>query len=167
MKSVRIRSYFSPYFPAFGLNTERSASLRIQSNWGKMRTRITPNTDFFTQSQVLYVKLLWNKSLNSPGFSTVYVGLQLNWFVLNASFFYLLKTWENCKVFWCFQGVEKGALGTKGLTKTRLWHECYAVDFEKLFSAAFLQNIFSRLFLYLTLFMSERRVKSHLYRILC
>ena len=48
VKSVRIRSYSGPYFPAFGLNTERySASLRIQSECGKIWTRITPNTDTF------------------------------------------------------------------------------------------------------------------------
>ena len=46
MKSVRIRSYSGPYFHEFGLNTDRySVSLRIQSKCGKMRTRITPNTD--------------------------------------------------------------------------------------------------------------------------
>ena len=48
VKSVRIRSYSGPYFPAFGLNTERySVSLRIQSKYGKIWTRITPNTDSF------------------------------------------------------------------------------------------------------------------------
>ena len=48
VKSVRIWSYSGPYFPAFGLNTERcSVSLRIQSECGKMRTGITPNTDIF------------------------------------------------------------------------------------------------------------------------
>ena len=37
-----------PHFPAFGLNTERySVSLRIQSECGKMRARITDNTDTF------------------------------------------------------------------------------------------------------------------------
>ena len=35
-------------FSAFGLNTERyGVSLRIQSECGKIRTRITPNTDIF------------------------------------------------------------------------------------------------------------------------
>ena len=35
-------------FPACGLNTERYfVSLRIQSECGKMQTRITPNTDTF------------------------------------------------------------------------------------------------------------------------
>ena len=37
-----------PYFPAFGLNTERySVSVRIPFKYGKMRTRITLNTDNF------------------------------------------------------------------------------------------------------------------------
>ena len=48
MKSVRIRSFSGPYFPAFGLNTERyNVSLRIQSKRRKIRTRKTPNTDTF------------------------------------------------------------------------------------------------------------------------
>ena len=48
VKCVRIRSYSDPYFPAFGQNTERyGLSLHIQSECGKIRTRITPNTDTF------------------------------------------------------------------------------------------------------------------------
>ena len=48
MKSVFIRSYFGPDFSVFGLITERySVSLRIQSECGKLSTRITPNTDTF------------------------------------------------------------------------------------------------------------------------
>ena len=48
VKSARIWSYSGPHFPAFGLDMERySLSLRIQSESGKMRTRITPNTDTF------------------------------------------------------------------------------------------------------------------------
>ena len=48
VKSVRIRSYSGPYFPAFGVNTERyGVSLRIQSECGKIWTRKTPNTDTF------------------------------------------------------------------------------------------------------------------------
>ena len=39
VKSVRIRSYSGPYFPAFGLN--------IQPKYGKLRTEITPNMDTF------------------------------------------------------------------------------------------------------------------------
>ena len=48
VKSVCIRSYSGPYFPAFGVNTERyGVSLRIQSECGKIWTRKTPNTDTF------------------------------------------------------------------------------------------------------------------------
>ena len=44
LKSVRIRSYSGPYFPAFGLQTERcGVSLRIQSKCEKIQTRIKPN----------------------------------------------------------------------------------------------------------------------------
>ena len=45
VKSVRIRSYSGPYFPVFRLNTE--VSLCIQSEWEKIRTRVTPITDSF------------------------------------------------------------------------------------------------------------------------
>ena len=48
MKSVFIRSFPSPYFPAFGLNTERySVLLRIQSKCCKIWARKIPNTDTF------------------------------------------------------------------------------------------------------------------------
>ena len=57
MKSVRIRSNSGPYFSAFGLNAERySVSLRIQFECGKMRTRITPNTDTFYGVDLTQVK---------------------------------------------------------------------------------------------------------------
>ena len=45
VKSVRIRSYSSPHFFTFELNTERyGVSHLTQIECGKMRTRITPNT---------------------------------------------------------------------------------------------------------------------------
>ena len=48
VKSDHIRSYSGQYFPAFGLNTGRySVSLRIQSECGRIRTNISPNTDTF------------------------------------------------------------------------------------------------------------------------
>ena len=37
----------------------------------------------------------------------------LNAFVLSALFLHLLKTSENTKVFWYFQGVEKSFIGNK------------------------------------------------------
>ena len=48
VKSVRLRSYSGPYFPAFGLNMEKYfVSLRIQSQCEKIRTRITRKTETF------------------------------------------------------------------------------------------------------------------------
>ena len=48
VKSVRIRSFTSPYFPAFGLNTEiYRVNLPIKSECGKIRTKKTLNTDTF------------------------------------------------------------------------------------------------------------------------
>ena len=42
-----------PHFPAFGPNTEKyEVSLRIQSECGKMRSRITPNTGPFYAMKV-------------------------------------------------------------------------------------------------------------------
>ena len=50
MKSVHIWSFSGPYFPAFGLNTERySVSLRLQSECWKIRTTKTPKRALFTQ----------------------------------------------------------------------------------------------------------------------
>ena len=47
VKSVRIRSFSGPYFPAFGLSTERYVVYGIQSECGKIRTRKSPNKDTF------------------------------------------------------------------------------------------------------------------------
>ena len=53
VKSVRIPSYSGRHFPAFGLNTEGyGVSIRIQFKCGKIRTRMTPNTDTFYAVQV-------------------------------------------------------------------------------------------------------------------
>ena len=71
VKSVRIRSYSGPYFPVFGLNTERY----ISSEWGKIRTRISPNTDTFYAVMImglyLYVPELQLKMNNIKFYAVV------------------------------------------------------------------------------------------------
>ena len=52
VKSVRVRSFSDRYFPAFLLNTERS--LCIQSEYRKIQTRKTPNTDTFCAVLIWY-----------------------------------------------------------------------------------------------------------------
>ena len=54
VERVRICSFSGPYFPAFGLHTERfGVYLSIQSECGKIRTRKTPITDTF---QAVYLQ---------------------------------------------------------------------------------------------------------------
>ena len=56
VKNIRIRSFSGPHFSAFRLNMERYVvSLRIQSEGGKIRTRKTPNTNFFSRSDRYYM----------------------------------------------------------------------------------------------------------------
>ena len=75
VKSVRIRGYSGPHFPVFGLNTEKySASLRIQSECGKMRTTITLNTDTFHAVKNDLQDCNIGNALTS--FSKLYIGLR-------------------------------------------------------------------------------------------
>ena len=61
VKSVRIRSFSGPYFPALGLNTEGySVSLHIQVKCAKTRTKKTPNMDTFTQCTGQREPVLWH-----------------------------------------------------------------------------------------------------------
>ena len=63
-KSVGIRSYSGPHFPAFVLNTERSkVSLDIQAKLGKLRARITSNMDIF-QSVLISWSLVVSNSIH-------------------------------------------------------------------------------------------------------
>ena len=56
VKSVHIQSFCGPYFPVFGLTTERySVYLCIQSERGKTQTRKTPSTGTF-RALVHYIK---------------------------------------------------------------------------------------------------------------
>ena len=63
VKSVRIRSFSGPYFPAFGQNTERLiVSLCIQSKCGKIRTRKTQHTATF-HAVLDFWRILYNWEL--------------------------------------------------------------------------------------------------------
>ena len=65
MKSVRIRSSSGPYFPAFGLNTERySVSLHIQSECEKIRTRNSVSLRFQSECR----KIQTRKASNTDTF---------------------------------------------------------------------------------------------------
>ena len=72
VKSVCVRSHSGPHFSAFRLNMERySVPLCIQSKCGKMRTRVTPNTDTF--DAVLCIEIFSN-------FFTFYIWVALEYY---------------------------------------------------------------------------------------
>ena len=84
VKSVRIRSFSSPYFPAFRLHTERyEVSVRSQSECGQIRTRKTPNTDTF--QAVVIIQFF----------------LQFDFFSVDASVAYLEPSRTSTKALFC------------------------------------------------------------------
>ena len=54
------RRFFGPYFPAFGLNMEiYRVNIRIQSKYGKIRTKKSPNTDTFQAGKLFVLSVLF------------------------------------------------------------------------------------------------------------
>ena len=81
VKSVCIRSFSGPYFPAFGLNIERyGVYFRIQPECGKIRTRKTPNTDFFhaVTQKVCLGKTKASESTTDNEFGNIFAELCLS-----------------------------------------------------------------------------------------
>ena len=63
--SIRIRSYSGPHFPAFGLN------IIFQSECGKIRTRINPNTYMSLTSGISQNKMpYYNQSFSKDFFKS-------------------------------------------------------------------------------------------------
>ena len=74
-KSVHIQSFSGPYFPAFGVNVERyGVSLHIQSKYGIIRNRKTPNKD--TLHAVFKELLSQNKRNMTPQNKKTFKGIQ-------------------------------------------------------------------------------------------
>ena len=85
MESVRIRSFSGPHFLVFRLNTERySVSFRIQSEWGKIWVRNTPDTDTF-HAVFYFLLLLLTALLRKKHLKTFkFVDLMAEWWKLYA-----------------------------------------------------------------------------------
>ena len=92
-KSVHIWSYScsGPHFPAFRLNTERyRVPLRIQSECGKMWTRITSNTDTFYAVSLMVATLdLLSKKLQLCHLENLKYPL-----LIRNNRMFMLKLWE-------------------------------------------------------------------------
>ena len=109
MKSACIRSCSGPHFPAFGLNTERcGVSVCIQSEFVKIRTRITPNTDTFHKVYVKYStipdKTFGTKKVNQAAtgkHSKTLISFFCATFHCNCQKFYFLKgDWSLARRFY-------------------------------------------------------------------
>ena len=74
VKKCLYSEFSGSYFPAFGLKTERySVSLCIQSECGKILTRITPNTDTFYAVSILNSDTNWTSLIL---FIVLYISLR-------------------------------------------------------------------------------------------
>ena len=73
--------------------------------------KISRYVAIFYHMQMFCFSLLTNFEIAS------FLVILLNPFVPNEPFLYPLKTSENLKVLWCFQGVKKGCIGNKWLKR--------------------------------------------------
>ena len=92
-----------PHFPAFGLNMERyGVSLRIQSECGKMRTRITPKTNTFYVVEAFFYALFTQFKFGILWFSILYnaTGItfeDLSTWICFCEFAAICKNWSTQK----------------------------------------------------------------------
>ena len=127
VKSVRIRSYSGLYFPALGLNMERyGISLHIQSECGKIRTRITANTNTFhaVLGKETYWTTYWNsrKSVSTQKQSSIS-------FFRKRCFEFMYQIYRRTPIRKCNFSVEIALL-----------HGCYLVRFRHIFRTPSYKN---------------------------
>ena len=99
MKSVPTRRFSGLHFPAFRLNTDiYSVSLRIQSEYAKIRTRKTPNANNFHVTYVtifilIRVKKNWKWNRVSYLWKFAYF-----WHYYNAWIFTIMNCIDMCTI---------------------------------------------------------------------
>ena len=99
VKSVRIRGFSGPHFPAFGLTTEiYRASLRIQSKYRKIQTRKTLGRHFLQSViQMWHAQLgrLSNRIITFKKSASWKIGSKFNYNIISFRLF-----WMNLKHSW-------------------------------------------------------------------
>ena len=105
VKSVCIRSFSDPYFPAFGLNMERYSVCE------KIRTRKTPNTDTF--HEMLLSTSLHESNRSLSNIMLFQVPATLTYFRPLFPFYTPQKSIGKLDVFWWFQVVHKGNINVE------------------------------------------------------
>ena len=94
--------------------TKQSNTLKLFV--GKLSTNCLRVFDYFALKGLIYnVTVFLNRT---P--LIFFCPRSLKPFVYNAPFLYPLKASENLKVFWCFQGVEKGCIGNEWVNEEYL-----------------------------------------------
>ena len=95
VKSVRIGSYSGPYFPAFGLN------IRIQSECGKIWTKITLNMDTFQAVMAPNVVIILFTNLVRSYYLFIYLFIYFILFIYFYFIYFILRwlsiTFTKCK----------------------------------------------------------------------
>ena len=85
VKSVRIGSYSGPYFPAFGLN------IRIQSECGKIWTKITLNMDTFQAVMAPNVVIILFTNLVRSYYLFIYLFIYFILFIYFYFIYFILR----------------------------------------------------------------------------
>ena len=95
----KCQSFSGPYFPAFGLNTERYplSLFYIQSECGKIRTRKTPNTDNFPAVQCSH--FVSSKDTKANCFFGVFRGYKMETMTRNGLMTYKVSNANNINIF--------------------------------------------------------------------
>ena len=128
-KTHRLTRFFfcSLVFCLFSENTGADLLLgEIQNQWILMW-----DISLETLTKMFLITIFWgfegirqclNISTDPHCCSVGIVAYRISTFVLNAPFLTALKTSENRKVFWCFQGEEKGCIGNNRI-KALQWNQ--------------------------------------------
>ena len=89
------------FWTTWGISTKFSGKM-----WLMIILKVSKNPGF-----TLSLKHIFEKATGNGGRIDLLSRFRVNPFVPNGRFLYTLKTSENRKVFWSFQGVEKGSIG--------------------------------------------------------
>ena len=108
----------------FAKKCTTTSKKRSQSEKNKLKT--TTTQEFLVH--ILLISKRWKTELTmTPVGGLKQISIEnperRNPFVSNSPFHYTLKTSENRKVFWCFQGVEKGCIGNKWVKSCLLFSQ--------------------------------------------
>ena len=100
----------SPGYKLTNDKTTKEKMTRIMVRTGAFLSlfAVFPFLETSVELPLNYLPLKLPSNASNNHCSSVFIPL-----ITNAPFLYLLDTKENHKVFWCFQGVEKGCIGNK------------------------------------------------------